>query len=93
MITVILTSLAYVAAQLLDDFGSLKIIALGGVTFDGSIFVYPFTFTLRDLVHKVAGLYAVRVVIIVTAFIHAWIRGKDTLHCHCPLMGFLLTHL
>ncbi len=75
MFAVILTSLSYVAAQLLDDFGSLKIITLAGYTFDGSIFIYPFTLTLRDLVHKVVGFNAVRVVIIVTAFISLYMAG------------------
>jgi len=52
----ILTVSGYVGAQLLADIGSLRIISLGGLAVDAGTLVYPFTFTLRDMVHKVVGV-------------------------------------
>jgi uncharacterized PurR-regulated membrane protein YhhQ (DUF165 family) len=46
---------AYVAAQMLADIASLRIISVAGFAVDAGTLVYPFTFTLRDLVHKIAG--------------------------------------
>lgn len=46
---------AYVAAQVLADVASLRIVEIAGFSLDGGTLIYPFTFTLRDLVQKVAG--------------------------------------
>lgn len=46
---------AYVAAQVLADIASLRIVDVFGFSLDGGTLIYPFTFTLRDLVQKVAG--------------------------------------
>ncbi len=46
---------AYVAAQMMADIASLRIVLLGGFAVDAGTLVYPLTFTLRDLVHKVGG--------------------------------------
>ena len=42
-------------SQILADIGSLKITALGPLSFDAGTLIYPFTFTLRDLIHKKLG--------------------------------------
>ena len=42
----------YIAAQMLADVASLKIVLLAGFSIDAGTFVYPITFTLRDLIHK-----------------------------------------
>lgn len=55
---------AYIAAQMLSDLLSLKIAWVAGFSVDVGTFVYPFTFTLRDLVHKLLGRPAARAVII-----------------------------
>lgn len=60
----VLVIAAYVAAQILADVGSLKIALLAGFSIDGGTFVYPLTFTLRDMVHKLLGRRAARTVII-----------------------------
>ena len=70
MIPVILVSVAYIAAQMLADIASLKIITLAGFSIDGGTFVYALTFTLRDLVHKVAGIKAARALIAAAAVIN-----------------------
>ena len=51
----VLVVAAYVAAQILADIGSLKIAWVAGFSIDGGTFIYPLTFTLRDMVHKSLG--------------------------------------
>ena len=58
---------AYIAAQMLSDIMSLKIARVGGFSIDAGTFIYPLTFTLRDLVHKLLGRVAARTVIITAA--------------------------
>ena len=60
----------YIAAQLLSDIGSLKIAWIAGFSIDAGTFIYPLTFTLRDLVHKQLGKAAARTVIILAAVIN-----------------------
>ena len=61
---------AYIAAQMLSDVLSLKIASVAGFSIDCGTFLYPFTFTLRDMVHKLMGRAASRVVIIAAAVIN-----------------------
>jgi len=70
MSSLALVSAAYIAAQILADIASLRIVLLWGLSIDGGTFVYPLTFTLRDLVHKVAGARVARVLIISAAIIN-----------------------
>ena len=60
----------YIAAQLLSDIGSLKIALIAGFSVDAGTFIYPLTFTIRDLVHKQLGKAAARTVIILAAAIN-----------------------
>ncbi len=53
----------YIAAQLLSDVASLKIALIAGFSIDAGTFIYPLTFTIRDLVHKQLGKSAARTVI------------------------------
>ena len=46
---------SYFLAQILADIGSLKIAAIGFLSFDAGTLIYPITFTLRDLIHKKLG--------------------------------------
>ncbi|MFB0547023.1 MAG: queuosine precursor transporter [Anaerolineae bacterium] len=66
----LLTNAAYIAAQMLSDILSLKIALVAGFSIDGGTFIYPFTFTLRDLVHKLLGKQAARVIIITAGVIN-----------------------
>jgi uncharacterized integral membrane protein (TIGR00697 family) len=75
MNAVIIVSAAYVAAQMMADIASLRIVTLFGLSVDAGTLVYPFTFTLRDLVHKVAGIKAARVLIITAAIINLVMAG------------------
>jgi len=60
----------YIAAQLLSDIASLKITLLAGFSMDAGTFIYPLTFTIRDLVHKRLGRQVARTVIILAAGIN-----------------------
>ena len=66
---------AYTAAQMLSDIMSLKIALVGGLTVDAGTFIYPFTFTIRDLIHKLLGKRAARVVIISAGVINLIMAG------------------
>jgi len=60
----------YIAAQMLSDISSLKIASVGSLPIDGGTFIYPFTFTLRDLVHKLLGKRAARALIVTAGAIN-----------------------
>ncbi len=60
----------YVAAQLLSDIASLKITLIAGFSMDAGTFIYPLTFTIRDLIHKRLGKQVARTVIIIAAGIN-----------------------
>lgn len=71
----LITIAAYVAAQMLADIMSLKIAMVGGISVDAGTFIYPITFTLRDLVHKLLGKQAARVIILAAAVINLMMAG------------------
>ena len=60
----------YIAAQMLADIASLKIAFIAGFSIDAGTFIYPLTFTLRDLVHKRLGKHVARKVIFLAAGIN-----------------------
>lgn len=66
----ILVSVLYVAAQMMSDIASLRIVMIAGYSIDAGTFIYPLTFTLRDMVHKVAGIKAARILIFAAAGIN-----------------------
>lgn len=66
---------AYVAAQMMADIASLKIITIFGWAVDGGTLVYPFTFTLRDMVHKLAGKRVARALILTAAAVNVVMAG------------------
>jgi uncharacterized integral membrane protein (TIGR00697 family) len=60
---------------MMADIASLRIVLLAGFSIDAGTFVYPFTFTLRDLVHKTAGIKVARTLIITAAVINVVMAG------------------
>jgi len=75
MVRALVVAAAYVAAQMLADITSLKIVVFLGLSMDAGTFVYPITFTLRDLVHKTAGVNAARALIVAAAVINLVMAG------------------
>lgn len=65
----------YVAAQMLADIASLKIAVVGGLAVDAGTFIYPITFTVRDMIHKRLGKSAARTVIVLAAGINLAMAG------------------
>jgi uncharacterized integral membrane protein (TIGR00697 family) len=61
---------AYAGAQVISDVASVKI----GTTFDRAVdmgtFIYPITFTLRDVVHKALGKRAARAMIVTAGVVN-----------------------
>jgi uncharacterized integral membrane protein (TIGR00697 family) len=75
MVGAIVVASAYIAAQMLADVTSLKIVRFLGLSMDAGTFIYPITFTLRDLVHKTVGARATRVLIVTAAAINLLMAG------------------
>lgn len=84
MIAATLVSAAYIAFQMMADIASLRIVLVAGFSVDAGTFVYPFTFTLRDLVHKTAGLKAARALIVAAAVINLVMAGLFWLAARLP---------
>jgi len=68
-LTLILIS-SYLALQIFSDIGSLKIIKVLSFSIDGGTFLYPFTFTVRDLIHRLTNKRTSQLVIIQSAFLN-----------------------
>ena len=82
-----LLAAAYVAAQMLADVASLKITEVAGFSMDAGTLVYPFTFTLRDLVQKVAGKQVARALIMAAAAINLFMAGLFWLVARLPAVA------
>jgi uncharacterized integral membrane protein (TIGR00697 family) len=80
---IILISL-YIAAQIISDVASLKIALLFGMSVDAGTFIYPITFTLRDLVHKRLGKRAARLVIVLAGGINLFMAAFFALSAWLP---------
>lgn len=80
----IVVSAAYIAAQMLADVASLRIVLLAGLSIDAGTFIYPLTFTLRDMVHKVAGIRASRILILVAGAVNLLMAGFFWLVARLP---------
>jgi len=71
----VLVVAAYISAQMLSDVLSLKIALVASFPIDVGTFVYPLTFTLRDMVHKLLGRAAARTLIVAAAAINLVMAG------------------
>jgi len=71
----IVVSISYIAAQMLADIASLQIVSVFGLSLDAGTFIYPITFTLRDVAHKVVGLKGVRTLILSAAVVNLFMAG------------------
>lgn len=69
---------AYIGAQMLADIASVKIGVVARLAVDMGTFIYPITFTLRDVVHKVLGRKNARVLIITAGVINLLMAGYLT---------------
>jgi uncharacterized integral membrane protein (TIGR00697 family) len=74
-LSALLSISAYVAAQMLSDIASLKIGVVSGLAVDMGTFIYPITFTLRDLVHKLTGKRNAQALILACGVINLFMAG------------------
>jgi hypothetical protein len=65
----------YIAAQMLADVASVKIGLIGSLAVDMGTFIYPITFTLRDIVHKVLGRHNARLLIVSAGVINLFMAA------------------
>ena len=63
---------AYVGAQVIADVSSLKIGNVADRAVDMGTFIYPITFTLRDVVHKALGKRAARALVMTAAAVNVF---------------------
>lgn len=70
---------------MLADISSLKITEVAGFSMDAGTLVYPFTFTIRDLIHKTAGVLVARWLIGIAAAINLFMAGLFWLVDRLPL--------
>jgi len=84
MVALALASAAYIATQMLSDVASLRIVVIAGFSVDAGTLVYPLTFTLRDLVHKVGGKRTARALIFAAALINLLMAGLFWLVARLP---------
>ena len=66
---------AYVGAQVVADVSSVKIGVVFGRAVDMGTFVYPITFTLRDVAHKALGRRAARTLVVTAAVVNLAMAG------------------
>ena len=66
---------AYMGAQMLSDIASLKIGVVAGLAVDMGTFIYPITFTLRDVVHKVTGKRSAQTLIITAGVVNLFMAA------------------
>lgn len=74
-VAAIMVVAAYIGAQMLADITSLKIGLVAGYAVDMGTFIYPITFTLRDLVHKLLGKRNAQALIIMAAIINLFMAA------------------
>jgi uncharacterized integral membrane protein (TIGR00697 family) len=75
---------AYIAAQMMADITSLRIVMAAGLSMDAGTLIYPLTFTLRDLVHKTLGARAARLLIFTAAVVNLVMAGLFWLVAQLP---------
>jgi hypothetical protein len=65
----------YIGAQMLADVASLKIGVVFGLAVDMGTFIYPITFTLRDLAHKQLGKRNAQTLVVSAGAINLFMAG------------------
>lgn len=82
--TIIIVIAAYIGAQMISDIASLKIGIVLGLAVDMGTFVYPVTFTLRDLAHKLMGKKSAQTLVITAGAINLLMAGYFTWAASVP---------
>ena len=80
----VVVAVLYVAAQMLADITALRILSIAGLSVSGGTLIYPITFTLRDLVHKVSTAGIARILIFASAAINLFMAALFWLVAELP---------
>ncbi len=78
---IIAAAAGYISLIIFSNLGSLRILNIAGLSVDGGALLYPFTFTMRDLLHKKTGAQITRFTIWLAAginillFAFVWMVG------------------
>ncbi len=68
--TAVLVIAAYIGVQMISDIASLQVVTFFGMALDAGTFIYPLSFTLRDVAHRFLGKTRVRWVVISAAAVN-----------------------
>ncbi len=71
----IVVCVLYVVAQMLADITNLRDLTIAGLSVNAFSLIYPLTFTLRDMAHKLAGPNVARTIIITSAAVYLLAQG------------------
>lgn len=66
----ILSIVAYAIIAIASDLFANKMLNIGGLTLAGGILLIPFSFTIRDLIHKLIGFENTKKVVWITALVN-----------------------
>lgn len=66
---------AYIGVQMISDIASLQVVTFLGLALDAGTFIYPISFTLRDVAHRILGKKLVRWVVIAAAAINIFMAA------------------
>lgn len=80
----VLVAVLYVAVQMLADIAGLRILSIAGFSIAGGTLIYPLTFTLRDMVHKVSSASIARLLIFASGAINLLMAGLFWLVSQLP---------
>jgi queuosine precursor transporter len=80
----IITIMAYLSFQIFADIMALKQIAIGPLVMSPVFFVFPATFTFRDMIHKALGKSVAHVVIVTALIINFVMLGLFRLYISIP---------
>ena len=80
----VLVAVLYVAVQMLADIAGLRILSIAGFSIAGGTLIYPITFTLRDMVHKVSNASIARLLIFSSGAINLFMAGFFLLVAKLP---------
>ena len=78
---IIAAAAGYISLIIFSNLGSLRILNIAGLSVDGGALLYPFTFTMRDLLHNKTGAQITRFTIWLAAginillFAFVWMVG------------------
>ncbi len=80
----VLVAVLYVAVQMLADIAGLRILSIAGLSLAGGTLIYPITFTLRDMVHKVSSASIARLLIFASGGLNLFMAGLFWLIAQLP---------